>query len=80
MLGPRAQRAWRDAGSPDPRRPGSILADKTTSRMGAELVPHPAAQESENHQALCRLGMRSLQRNGRGDFENIPLVLVAPCL
>lgn len=45
MLGPRAQRAWKAAGSPDPYRPG-LIVDNTTRYMGVDLVFHPRKNQT----------------------------------
>jgi exonuclease III len=46
------QRAWRDAGSPDPYRPGNIV-DNTTRYMGIELLFHPHKNQKTTLFVAC---------------------------
>jgi hypothetical protein len=55
MLGPHAQRAWRDAGSPDPYRPGNIV-DNTTHYMGIELLFCPRKNQKTTLFVACVYG------------------------
>ena len=52
MLGPRAQRAWRAAGSPDPYCPGNIV-DNTTRYMGIDLLFHPRKNQPAKFFVAC---------------------------
>jgi len=47
MLGPRAQQAWRDAGSPDPYCPGPLV-DANTRYMGIFLSFFPRKNQQTN--------------------------------
>jgi hypothetical protein len=52
LLGPRAQRAWQAAGSPDPYCPGNIV-DNTTGYMGIDLIFHPRKNQSAKFFVAC---------------------------
>jgi exonuclease III len=52
LLGPRAQHAWRAAGSPDPYCPGNIV-DNTTRYMGIDLIFHPRKNQTAKFFVAC---------------------------
>jgi hypothetical protein len=52
LLGPRAQHAWQEAGSPDPYCPGNIV-NNTTRYMGVDLIFHPRKNQTAKFFVAC---------------------------